>query len=149
MHGPYRSIAGGGGQHTPGRPRGGAEAHFLAFQVADVLLDRQLGKRLGRRRFERDGNADLGDKQDQHHAEYDRGMTRARFNALMRETVGVVKRYKQYFEEQNPQASFNPYTVIRHCLYLSNKAVFRPALRNSARESFEAWLQEQQETKTQ
>ena len=80
---------------------------------------------------------------------WSRGMTRARFNALMRETVGVVKRYKQYFEEQNPQASFNPYTVIRHCLYLSNKAVFRPALRNSARESFEAWLQEQQETKTQ
>ncbi|MBV7540338.1 GTP pyrophosphokinase family protein [Acidovorax sp. sic0104] len=70
------------------------------------------------------------------------GMTRARFNALMRETVGVIKRYKQHFEEQNPQASFNPYTVIRHCLYLSNKAAFRPALRNSARESFEAWLLE-------
>lgn len=68
------------------------------------------------------------------------GMTRARFNALMRETVGVVKRYKQHFEEQNPQGSFNPYTVIRHCLYLSNKSAFRPALRNSARESFEAWL---------
>ncbi|MCZ8220996.1 MAG: RelA/SpoT domain-containing protein [Acidovorax sp.] len=67
-------------------------------------------------------------------------MTRARFNTLMRETIGVVKRYKLHFEEQNPQASFNPYTVIRHCLYLSNKAAFRPALRNSARESFEAWL---------
>lgn len=75
------------------------------------------------------------------------GMTRARFNALMRETVGVVKRYKQHFEEQNPKASFNPYTVIRHCLYLSNKAAFRPALRNSARESFESWMQEQGEPK--
>jgi len=70
------------------------------------------------------------------------GTTRARFNALMRETVGTVKRYKQHFEEQNPKGTFNPYTVIRHCLYLSNKAAFRPALRNSARESFEAWLQE-------
>ncbi len=70
------------------------------------------------------------------------GLTRARFNTLMRETVGTVKRYKQHFEEHNPQATFNPYTVIRHCLYLSNKTVFRPALRNSARESFEAWLQE-------
>lgn len=69
------------------------------------------------------------------------GMTRARFNALMRETIGVVKRYKQHFEETNPQASFNPYTVMRHCLYLSNKTAFRRALRNSARESFEAWLQ--------
>lgn len=77
------------------------------------------------------------------------GMTRARFNALMRETVGVVKRYKQHLEEQNPQGSFNPYTVIRHCLYLSNKAAFRPALRNSARESFETWLQEHAEPKPQ
>ena len=76
-------------------------------------------------------------------------MTRARFNTLMRETVGVVKRYKQHFEEQNPQGTFNPYTVIRHCLYLSNKAAFRPALRNSARESFEAWLIEHTEPKAQ
>ena len=71
------------------------------------------------------------------------GMTRSRLNSVLRETIGVVKRYKQHFEEQNPQGSFNPYTVIRHCLYLSNKVVFRPALRNVAREAFEAWLQEQ------
>jgi ppGpp synthetase/RelA/SpoT-type nucleotidyltranferase len=70
------------------------------------------------------------------------GMTRARFNALLRETIAVVKRYKLHFEEQNPQGSFNPYTVIRHCLYLSNNIAFRPALRNVAREAFEAWLQE-------
>ncbi len=69
-------------------------------------------------------------------------ITRADFNALMRETVGVVKRYRQHLEEQNPQGSFNPYTMIRHCLYLSNRTAFRPALRNSARESFEAWLQD-------
>ena len=75
------------------------------------------------------------------------GMTRARFNTLMRETVGVVKRYKQHLEEQNPQGSFNPYTVIRHCLYLSNKTAFRPALRNSAREAFEAWLHDNAESK--
>jgi ppGpp synthetase/RelA/SpoT-type nucleotidyltranferase len=68
------------------------------------------------------------------------GITRARFNTLMRETVGTVKRYKQHFEEQNPQGSFNPYTVIRHCLYLSNRTQFRPALRNVAREAFESWL---------
>ena len=77
------------------------------------------------------------------------GMTRARFNTLMRETIGVVKRYRQHLEEQNPSGSFNPYTVIRHCLYLSNKSAFRPALRNSARESFEAWLQEQGEPRPQ
>ncbi len=75
------------------------------------------------------------------------GMTRARFNTLMRETIAVVKRYKQHFEEQNPQASFNPYTVMRHCLFLHDKSAFRPALRNSAREAFSAWLSEQGEPK--
>ncbi|BEU96659.1 (p)ppGpp synthetase [Acidovorax sp. DW039] len=70
------------------------------------------------------------------------GMTRSQFNELLRHTIGTVKRYKQHFEEQNPQGSFNPFTVIRHCLYLGQKTQFRPALRNAAREAFEAWLQE-------
>lgn len=71
------------------------------------------------------------------------GITRARFNALLRESIGTVKRYKQHYEAQNPAGSFNPYTVIRHCLYLGDKATFRRALRNSSREAFEAWLQQE------
>lgn len=70
------------------------------------------------------------------------GITRARFNALMRETLATVKRYKQFYEEQNPEGSFNPFTVIRHCLYLGDKQVFRRTLRNSSREAFESWLQD-------
>lgn len=69
------------------------------------------------------------------------GITRARFNALMRQTIGIVKRYKLFFEEQNPSAQFNPYTVIRHCLYLGNPELFGHALRKVSRTSFEAWLQ--------
>ncbi len=70
------------------------------------------------------------------------GMTRSRFNALLRETLGTVKRYKQYFEEHNPETGFNPYTVMRHCLYLSDRQAFLRALRPVAREAFEAWLAE-------
>ncbi|MDA8457417.1 (p)ppGpp synthetase [Acidovorax sp. GBBC 3334] len=70
------------------------------------------------------------------------GITRARFNTFLRATLGTVKRYKQYFEETNPQTSFNPYTVIRHCLYLGDRTTFRRALRNSSREAFEAWLKD-------
>jgi ppGpp synthetase/RelA/SpoT-type nucleotidyltranferase len=69
------------------------------------------------------------------------GITRARFNALMRETLATVKRYKQFYEEHTPEGSFTPFTVIRHCLYLGDKQLFRRALRNSSREAFEAWLQ--------
>lgn len=68
------------------------------------------------------------------------GITRARFNELMRENIGCVKRYKHHFDEQNPGSSFNPYTVMRHCLYLGDKTTFRRALRNSSREAFESWL---------
>ena len=68
-------------------------------------------------------------------------ITRARFNALMRETLATVKRYKQYYEERNPEGSFNPFTVMRHCLYLGDKQMFRRALRNTSRDAFDAWLQ--------
>lgn len=71
------------------------------------------------------------------------GITRARFNTLVRHTIGIVKRYKQHFEEQNPAGKFNPYTVIRHCLYLGDKAQFGQALRKVSRTSFETWLQSQ------
>ncbi len=70
------------------------------------------------------------------------GITRSQFNTLLRATLGTVKRYKQHFEEANPQTSFNAYTVIRHCLYLGDRALFRRALRNSSREAFEAWLRD-------
>ncbi len=72
------------------------------------------------------------------------GMSRAQFNELLRHTISTVKKYKQHFEEQNPEGSFNPFTVMRHCLYLSDKTSFRPALRNVARQAFENWLQENQ-----
>lgn len=68
-------------------------------------------------------------------------LNRSRLNTLLRATIGTVKRYKQHYEDLHPEGSFNPYTVIRHCLYLGDRVTFRRALRNSSREAFEAWLQ--------
>jgi ppGpp synthetase/RelA/SpoT-type nucleotidyltranferase len=67
-------------------------------------------------------------------------ITRPEFNSIVRQKIGVVKRYKQFFEERHENLSFNPYTVIRHCLYLSDKVVFNRALRKTAQETFDAWL---------
>ncbi len=72
------------------------------------------------------------------------GLTRAQLNALVRATLAPVKRYRQFYEAANPQSTFNAFTVLRHCLYLSDRHVFHRALRNSAREAFEAWLRAQQ-----
>jgi putative GTP pyrophosphokinase len=69
-------------------------------------------------------------------------ITRPEFNSIVRQKIGLVKRYKQFFEERNENLSFNPYTVIRHCLYLGDKAVFHRALRKTAQEAFDAWLEQ-------
>jgi len=67
-------------------------------------------------------------------------ISRSDFNSMVRHQIGSVKRYKQYFEERNEHLKFNPYTVIRHCLYLADKEAFALALRRNAREAFDTWL---------
>jgi hypothetical protein len=68
------------------------------------------------------------------------GITRAHFNRLMRETIGKVKLYKKSFEERASADKLNPYTVIRHCLYLGDKVTFGRTLSSVARDSFDGWL---------
>jgi len=68
------------------------------------------------------------------------GITRAQFNRFMKDNIGTVKRYKQFFEQQSSTNKLNPFTVIRHCLYLADRITFSKALSKLARESFEMWL---------
>jgi ppGpp synthetase/RelA/SpoT-type nucleotidyltranferase len=77
--------------------------------------------------------------------EWNPGVTRAQFNSYIRDNIGVVRRYKQAFEARESTNKLNPFTIIRHCLYLGNKVVFSKALSRVARESFEAWLTENAE----
>lgn len=74
--------------------------------------------------------------------EWSPSITRSKFNSYMRENITRVKRYKQFFEERSATDKFNPYTVIRHCLYLGERKIFSQALSNIARDSFETWLRE-------
>ncbi|ABK38957.1 GTP pyrophosphokinase [Aeromonas hydrophila] len=70
-------------------------------------------------------------------------ITRNDFNEYMKATITKVKQYKQEFEE-NPENNdtLNPYTVIRHCLYLRDQNVFSSMLTNTSKNSFDAWLAE-------
>ncbi|MCO5103222.1 MAG: (p)ppGpp synthetase [Burkholderiaceae bacterium] len=70
-------------------------------------------------------------------------ITRSRFNHLVRSHIGTVKRYRQWLEEHEGAGSFNPYTVMRHCLYLGDRETFGPALRKMARTRFDGWIQGQ------
>lgn len=78
----------------------------------------------------------------QHIQEWAPGMTRAAFNRVMKDHIGEVKRYKHAFEAKDSTNRLSPFTVIRHCLYLADRATFSKALTKLARESFNGWLAE-------
>lgn len=68
-------------------------------------------------------------------------ISRGKFNFYMRENISKVKRYQVDFERTNQNDKFNPYTIIRHCLYLGDKEIFSSILTNVAKENFERWLE--------
>lgn len=70
-------------------------------------------------------------------------ITRRDFNEHLRSTFGRVKQYKNDFEARDPSHTMNPFTVMRHCLYLADPDVFGGALTAVARSNFDSWLQEQ------
>lgn len=67
-------------------------------------------------------------------------ITRGKFNFYMRENLSTIKKYKEYFENEYPSDFLNPYTIIRHCLYLGDKDIFEKLLTNQSTETFEKWL---------
>lgn len=71
-----------------------------------------------------------------------KGITRRDFHHYINKNISYIKSYQAYFEIANSTDKFNPYTIIRHCLYLANKEVFERILTNAARESFEKWMEE-------
>lgn len=73
----------------------------------------------------------------------DPDVRRSDLNRYMRTTIGHVKRYQAYFEGDSSSGStMNPYTIIRHCLWLAQPEKFAGILTTVARERFAAWLSE-------
>lgn len=61
---------------------------------------------------------------------------------VVQKHLSTARHYKAHFQHLYPSSSFNPFTVMRHCLYLEDRQRFRKALRNSAREAFDEWLRQ-------
>jgi putative GTP pyrophosphokinase len=66
-------------------------------------------------------------------------ISRFEFNEHLRRHIGTVKRYQSDFERSS-ENRMNPFTIIRHGLYLGDKAEFQGILTNVARENFDKWL---------
>lgn len=69
-------------------------------------------------------------------------ITRGKFNFYMRENIGIIKRYLSETSNSSQLDKPDPYSIIRHCLYLGDQNVFRKMLTNIDRNSFDAWLSE-------
>lgn len=68
-------------------------------------------------------------------------ISRGKLNFYLRETIALVKQYNAYFEKAFDRYPLNPYTVIRHCLYLGDKAVFSGLLTQAAKDTFDEWME--------
>ncbi|RVI10283.1 (p)ppGpp synthetase [Sinorhizobium meliloti] len=69
-------------------------------------------------------------------------ISRGKFNFYLRETISEVRRYKADFEARPDGTPLNPFTIMRHCLYAADPDVFASILTDRARESFDAWREE-------
>ncbi|MEM9344918.1 MAG: (p)ppGpp synthetase, partial [Pseudomonadota bacterium] len=67
------------------------------------------------------------------------GISRGRFNYYMRETIARVKEYKSEMAFE-----LNPYTVMRHCLYLADPNHFTLMLNDDIRSNFKNWMEEKE-----
>lgn len=68
-------------------------------------------------------------------------ITRTEFNEYMKSSIGKVKQYKTHFEANSESNDkLNPFTIIRHCLYLSNREKYSSILTNISKDAFEKWL---------
>ncbi len=56
------------------------------------------------------------------------------------ENMKTVRDYRDDFLAEDPENTFSPYTIIRHCLYLHDRKVFQKILSRVSRERFETWL---------
>jgi hypothetical protein len=71
----------------------------------------------------------------------DPDIRRSDLNRYLRSTISHVKKYQLEFEaDPSTGSTMNPYTVIRHCLWLAEPTKFSGMLTTVARERFEAWL---------
>ena len=55
-----------------------------------------------------------------------------------------VREYRDQFLADNPDKSFSPYTMIRHCLYLYDPITFDRILSRGVKERFAEWLKSAQ-----
>jgi len=69
--------------------------------------------------------------------------TKANFEKAIRDNFEKVKKFNSDLVFRSPSFNLNPYTMIRHCLYLFDRDKFKAILFDIQRDNFEEWIKEQ------
>ena len=70
----------------------------------------------------------------------DNTFTQEELKKAINNYIDIVKRFNSEIVFQTPAHYLNPYTMVRHCLYLLNKEKFDSILFDIQKQSFEEWL---------
>ncbi|WP_432823285.1 GTP pyrophosphokinase [Trichloromonas sp.] len=70
----------------------------------------------------------------------DNDFKRSDLHKSLIENLKTVRDYRDEFMVENPENTFSPYTVIRHCLYLYSKETFERILSRGPKDRFDEWL---------
>ncbi|GFE56236.1 GTP pyrophosphokinase family protein [Geobacter sp. AOG1] len=70
----------------------------------------------------------------------DSGFQKSDLHTCLIENLKTARDYRDHLMAENPDRTFSPYTLIRHCLYLYDQEVFGRILAKRARERFAGWL---------
>jgi ppGpp synthetase/RelA/SpoT-type nucleotidyltranferase len=70
----------------------------------------------------------------------DNDFTQKELKEAIDDYLNVVKKFNSEIVFQTPAHYLNPYTMIRHCLYLFNKEKFENILFDIQKQSFKEWL---------
>jgi hypothetical protein len=70
---------------------------------------------------------------------YAPNLSLSRFSKILNAYLEIAHIYREYQQLQFSK-SLNPYTIIRHVLYLSDKETFEPMIFDIQRKKFDEWL---------
>ena len=75
--------------------------------------------------------------------EQDSVFKKSDLHRCLNENLRTVREYREQVLAENPDKSFSPYALTRHCLYLFDQEKFARILSRRTRERFAGWLKSQ------
>lgn len=71
---------------------------------------------------------------------YNNNLSQTAFVKSLSDNMETIKLYNVDIITDSPANYLNPYTMIRHCLYLSNPELYKDVLFNLQKRKFDSWL---------